>query len=1273
MRRRGVWLAALALLALLLAALLLAGSAIVLRQLPGLQGLQGSLWTGLSAERLGGESGGLRWQADGLQLAPLRWRNGQLVSALQLRRLQITLPPGDGSPPPSAEQLLARLRLPLSVRLAPLRIERLQLDAQQIEQLQINTVELGGHELRARFAELSLVETRSRLRLAGDARLQGDGLLRLNLSAERDALRLLAEGEGRLDALPLSVRLLQAQQQRLRAELQLAPLAAEPLQILRALDARFDDLDPRTFHERAPQGAWSGRLQLGPGPAQPWQLRLDASNAAAARLDLGGWPLRRLQVALQLDPARWQALLLEQLDLELGSAAGRAAGQLALLPQQGLPQAGRALDSRLQLRELSLRELDARWPAGRLSGELGLRQARLDLDAPLDWRLRLQAALPQPLADWRAEGEGQLQGRRLRIDSLQLRQGQALAELRAEAELLVDGWRSEGKLQLGGLSLPLPPWPQSSLLRAKADWQLREDGQGRQLGQLRLQLLDGNRLAGLPLQGEFDWQGLAAAQQWSLSLQGEQGLQLRASAAPNQPLRARRQPPRASDWLPQQADWELPQLAALRPLWQPWLQQLSGSAVGRWQQAAPGAWPALTLQLQGLQLQTSSQSPPLRLQSLQANLRGDDGELQLQGLARGDWLLGSLRAQGGREQAWQLDGAAEHRVASGTRRWRLSAASAAAEFDDSQWRWPGLRVELARAEESTPLLLLRDALLERKGEALRLKGGSLQLGGQTLALHQASWARNGHWALALDGRPQLAAWLRQLDPGKPWAGDAAADLRLQARGEPGLRPQLDLQLDGLQGDLRLERQALNLQTLQLSLQQQADGDGQLRLALRSRLLGELEASLKQSAAGGLAGQLRAELPQLASLRPWLPGGLQLDGHASLEALVGGSLQQPQLRGQLLLQLQRLLHPGSGLATQQGELRAEFSQDRLLLQRLQLQGQAGPQDDGGLLSGSGELRWGGDSLQAELQLQAERFRALNRFDRRLVASGDARLSLQPRRWRLSAQLRADEGVYEIGSPDAPALDDDVQVVELSDTPRDATPSRWQRELDLRVDLGQRLRVQGRGFASRLTGQLRLQDQGQGLRATGLIETQGGRYKAYGQTLDLESGEIRFNGSLDNPRLDLLAIKPDIEHRVGVSVTGSAQSPRVRLYAEPELPDNDKLAWLLLGRDPAEVEGRDTAILQRAALALLSGEGGGPASDLMDKLGLTEFSISQGDDATTVLRLGAQLSRRWSVGYERSLNAATGSWQLVYRLGQRFRLRAQSGLDSAVDLLWLWRFD
>jgi len=1266
------------LLALLLAALLLAGSAPLLRQLPGMQGLQGSLWTGLRAEQLRGEAGGLRWQLDGLELAPLRWQDGRLQLALRLRRLQLDLPPGDGSPPPSAEQLLSRLRTPLGLRVAPLQIDRLELNGQRVELLQVKAVELDGGN--ALIEGLSLREPRSGVQLSADARLTCDGGLSLTLHARRERFSLRAEGRGRLDALPLTLRLRDGETESMQAELLLAPLAAEPMQILRRLDARFAALNPRALHAQAPVGAWSGRLLLSPGQQQALHLQLQASNTAAARLDNGGWPLRQLQLDLQFDPARWQALSLQQLELDLGSAA-RSAGRLHLLPQQGLPRSGQPLASSLRLLAVQLAELDARWPAARLDGELDLSQARLDFAAPLDWRLRLQALLPKPVppdrASWMAEGSGSLQGRRLQIASLQLRQGQARAQLKGEAEGLAAGWRSQGELQLDGLSLPLPPWTAPSPLHAQAAWQLSEDAQGRQLGQLRLTLQQGNRVAGVPLQGEIGWQGEAAAQQWSAALQGADGLKLSAQGRLEAALRARAGLPQAAAWLPQQAEWTIPQLAALQPLWRPWLRQLSGRAEGRWRWAAGSTWPQQAeLLLSELRLQTAADPVPLRLTRLQASLDAAAGSLQLQGLARGDWLLENLDAQGGREQAWQLQAQA---LQSGMRRWRLRGASAAPQVDDGAWRWPALQLQLIRNGEATPLLRLSEAtLLASEADGLRLQGGSLVAAGEPLRLLQASWRRDGPWTLALQGRPQLASWLRQLDPTQQdWSGDAALDLRLDAAGDGGARPRVDLRLSGLQGDLRLGNKALGLQAVQLDLRQQASGQASLALTLKSALLGALESQLSQTEAGALAGQLRAELPQLAALRPWLPGGLQIEGGASLDALVGGSLQDPRLRGRLSLQLQRLLHPGSGFATQQGELLAEFSEDRLLLKTLRLQGQeiAGS-DSGGSLSGTGELRWGGEVPSAELLVSAERFRALNRFDRRLVASGELRLALQPRKLKLSGKLTADEGVYEIGRPDAPVLDDDVVLAERGDEPSrpGAAPSRWQREVDLQLDLGQRLRVQGRGFASRLTGQLRLQEQGgQGLRATGRIETQGGRYKAYGQTLDLESGEIRFTGSLDNPRLDLLAIKPDIEHRVGVQVTGNAQSPRVRLYAEPELSDNDKLAWLLLGRDPAEISGRDTAILQRAALALLSGEGSNPASELMDKLGLTEFSIAQGEDAATVLRLGAQLSKRWSVGYERSLNAATGSWQLVYRLGQRFRLRAQSGLDSAVDLLWLWRFD
>ncbi|MBL8324349.1 MAG: translocation/assembly module TamB domain-containing protein, partial [Rubrivivax sp.] len=62
---------------------------------------------------------------------------------------------------------------------------------------------------------------------------------------------------------------------------------------------------------------------------------------------------------------------------------------------------------------------------------------------------------------------------------------------------------------------------------------------------------------------------------------------------------------------------------------------------------------------------------------------------------------------------------------------------------------------------------------------------------------------------------------------------------------------------------------------------------------------------------------------------------------------------------------------------------------------------------------------------------------------------------------------------------------------------------------------------------------------------------------------------------------------------------------------------------------------------------------------------------GEVRETVVSLGKQLSRRWYLGYERGVNATTGTWQLIYRAAQRFTLRAQSGLENSLDLIWTWR--
>nr|MBA3625966.1 translocation/assembly module TamB domain-containing protein [Methylibium sp.] len=66
-------------------------------------------------------------------------------------------------------------------------------------------------------------------------------------------------------------------------------------------------------------------------------------------------------------------------------------------------------------------------------------------------------------------------------------------------------------------------------------------------------------------------------------------------------------------------------------------------------------------------------------------------------------------------------------------------------------------------------------------------------------------------------------------------------------------------------------------------------------------------------------------------------------------------------------------------------------------------------------------------------------------------------------------------------------------------------------------------------------------------------------------------------------------------------------------------------------------------------------------------------SDGATADTIVTLGKQLSERVYVGYERGLSAAAGNLQLIYRIAQRFTVRAQSGEDPAIDLIWMFRWN
>ena len=108
---------------------------------------------------------------------------------------------------------------------------------------------------------------------------------------------------------------------------------------------------------------------------------------------------------------------------------------------------------------------------------------------------------------------------------------------------------------------------------------------------------------------------------------------------------------------------------------------------------------------------------------------------------------------------------------------------------------------------------------------------------------------------------------------------------------------------------------------------------------------------------------------------------------------------------------------------------------------------------------------------------------------------------------------------------PRLSDDVVVVRPGVQPP-RTP-RPNLDLDVTADLGRRFLFNGAGLSARLAGSVRLTARGRDLpRASGVIQTRDGRFDAYGQQLAIERGILSFQGLLDNPALDVLAVRSRI---------------------------------------------------------------------------------------------------------------------------------------------------
>lgn len=1037
------------------------------------------------------------------------------------------------------------------------------------------------------------------------------------------------------------------------AQARIAPLSLVPLQ---ALDLQVSGLDPHAFAPAAPKAKLKLNAALQGSARELLAGKVQLHNDTPATLNQGGLPVLDASAQLHVNV---DALRGEALQIRLPGAAS-VSGNLSWQLGKGLAD--------LRVSGMDPSTLDSRLRGAHLSGAIKLSGNESTQHASIN------------LSDALLQLSGDLQISADRLILQQLRLASAQAELSGTGELQLDGlqpYKLKGRLQHFDLSAFLPHAPRSDLNasvsldgalqpQASATMDLLMDnshiaqqmamGKGHVVydetghfsGEVAFKIGD-NRL---DLNGHYGKPGdvlhldilAPALSQLGTGYRG--GLQLHASFAGD----------------PSKPDATL----------QAELQQLSLPNSYHWENLSTNA--SLHGEALEIHLQAGELSDPARilLHSAQLDVHGaiHDHELQLLAQLTDDDKL-QMRAKGGWQSAKLWHGALTTLETSG----RLNAHL----LHESPLNITRSHIELGTADFNLAGGSLTVDALDWTPQRWRSRGSFSDIGLRMGKL--ADGTKSEPTALRLGG-----AW------------DVQAGAQLTG----------DIDIHRERGDLvtpSLPPTALGLETLRFSAHG-VPGKLSAELVASGTRLGELQAQLHTSQTphnghwqipdnAALSGHMHVAATDLSWIGPSLDSELKTGGHFTLDADLAGTLAAPRLLGELQGEGLSFAWLDQGVRLEQGRLSASFDRQTLHLQELVFMAPHDAPPDDSLLAGvsvsntpgalhaTGNIDLNGND--SDLEINAYQVPLTQRKDRWIIASGNGHARLKDQHLSLGGHIITDAGLIRPVGGDRPQLAEDIVLVGRPNPKR----QNLNISVDASLDLGEHFYLRASGLEARLEGKLAAQQSpGQALRVSGAISTRDANFDAYGQSLTVERGIVNFNGPIYDPGLNILALRKGLTVEAGVTVTGTALHPLVKLVSTPSVPDTEKLSWIVLGRAP-DTTGTDLSLLLAAAEGVMGGgSSGGVTGQLKRSMGIDQLTVktNTSSSATTATNaatndplsnqiavVGKRLSGRAYLSYEQGVTAAVGVTKLTYKLSQRVNLITQAGFENAIDVTYSFSFE
>ena len=413
----------------------------------------------------------------------------------------------------------------------------------------------------------------------------------------------------------------------------------------------------------------------------------------------------------------------------------------------------------------------------------------------------------------------------------------------------------------------------------------------------------------------------------------------------------------------------------------------------------------------------------------------------------------------------------------------------------------------------------------------------------------------------------------------------------------------------------------------------------------------------------VAGAATLELSDLSLLSFLYPDITKTSGRVGGKVDVSGSLSAPEFVGEIGLQDGAFEVRRAGIAVTEVGLRLRQSEPG----RLSLEGSA--------KSGEGFLSIGGSTtlsstagVRTQLTLKGDKFEILRLPEWHASTSPSIEVILDDREARVSGELGIPDAnivIHEI--PDTAVQPSADVIVHRADAPQETV----LRELfvDVRTVLGKKVSLSAFGLTTGLEGAVRITGGSKSPYAGfGRLILREGRYKAYGQNLEIERGELIFNGPLDNPTLDVRATRKASDDVVaGIHLTGTPAQPRSEVFSDPVLGDAEALSYLLTGRPLVNANAEQGDMLNQAAFALGLSTAGSVVSRISSDLGLDTLAVKGGSGSQQIVA-GKRLGNRLLVEYAYGIIDNLGTLLLRYQLNKRLVLESRSGSVNNVDVVY-----